>query len=65
MIYAFIKGGVVVNTVVLTDTSYLSIPAIAAQFDSAVRVDNIVPQPGMGWSYDGTNWTPPPPPDGD
>jgi hypothetical protein len=24
-------------------------------------IDGMTPEPGVGWSYDGTTWTPPPP----
>ncbi len=31
-------------------------------FPDYIRVDNLTPQPGPGWSYSDGNFTPPPPP---
>jgi len=59
MIYAQIKNGIVVNTIVVDDGSVL--PLVSTGFDALVRTDNLDPQPGMRWLYDGTNFTPPPP----
>ena len=59
MVYAQILGGMIVNTIVLGDISLL--PALSVGFDSCIRIDNITPQVGVGWSYDGTNFTAPTP----
>jgi len=58
MIYAQISGGVIVNTLVLDDLTYL--PLFEAGFDYCLQVDNLTPQPGIGWTYDGTNFYSPP-----
>lgn len=35
--------------------------AFAALFPAGtlIEVDAVVPQPGIGWTFDGTTWTPP------
>ncbi len=57
MTYAQVKNGVCVNIIDLEDNSLLSIFSVG--FDYCIRVDNISPQPGIGWGYDGTTWTAP------
>lgn len=52
MILALIENGIVRN-VVLGDL---------AQFPGAIDVTGVVPQPGIGWGYDGNTFTAPPPP---
>lgn len=37
-------------------------PENASIFPDYIRVDNLSPQPGMGWSYNDGVFTPPPPP---
>ncbi|MGH8073654.1 MAG: hypothetical protein ACREO4_06225 [Lysobacter sp.] len=46
-IFAVIDAGVVVNTVV------------ADEWEGGVRIDHLDPRPGIGWSYDGTTFSPP------
>jgi hypothetical protein len=53
-IYAVIQNGVVINTQVLMSTDVQD-----PQFTWIV-ITNLVPQPGIGWSYDGQNFTSPP-----
>lgn len=60
MIYAQILSGSVQNLIVLTDTSL--IPSFSAGFDYFIEIDTLTPMPGIGWSYDGTNFTAPTPP---
>jgi len=60
MIYAQILSGSVQNLIVLTDTSL--IPSFSAGFDYFIEIDTLIPMPGIGWSYDGTNFTGPTPP---
>jgi len=55
--YAQISDGVVENTIILDDVSL--IPQFAAGFDYFVRIDELDPVPGIGWSYDGNNFSPP------
>jgi len=57
MIYAQIKNNKVQNTIVLEDASLES--TFAQGFDVLVRIDNLTPQPGIGWSYDGMNFSAP------
>lgn len=57
MVYAQILAGIVMNTIVLDDESL--IPLFSAGFDYFIEIDGLEPLPGVGWSYDGTNFTPP------
>lgn len=59
MIYAQITDNVIQNTIVLDDSGLLSL--FTQGFDMCMRIDNLDPQPGIGWSYDGRNFNPPPP----
>lgn len=56
MIYAQIKSGVVVNTISLTDVGLISL--FSTGFDSFIRIDTLSPVPGIGWTYDGMNFSP-------
>lgn len=52
-IYALIQSGIVVNTIIADpsdpeDPSYLW-----------VDITSVTPQPGIGWSYNGSTFTPP------
>lgn len=55
--YAQITAGVVVNIIVLNDPTLVSV--FSAGFDAFVQVDQLVPYPAIGWTYDGTNFAPP------
>lgn len=60
MIYALIRAGQVVNTIV-ADPTFL--PTIAAGYagagDAIVRIDNLGDvRPGVFWTYDGSTFTP-------
>jgi hypothetical protein len=58
MIYAQIKNGIVVNNIVLNDTSLLSL--FGQGFDcNPIEIDNLNPVPQIGWTYNGTNFLPP------
>ena len=62
MVYAQIKNNTVVNTIVLDDASLL--PLFQADqngnpYDSVIQIDNITPQPAIGWWFDNVNWNPP------
>jgi hypothetical protein len=57
MIYAQISGGIIQNTIVLEDSNLESL--FSQGFDSLIQIDNITPQPGIGWSYNGTTFSPP------
>lgn len=54
MVYAQIKNGLIQNTIVLNDASLESM--FAEGYDALIRVDNLSPEPGIGWAYDGTNF---------
>lgn len=55
-IWAFINNGMVANTVTWDGvTPY-------AESNSLVEITNMNPIPGIGWLYDGANWTNPFPP---
>lgn len=58
MVYAQIKDGIIKNTIVLDDMSLLNV--FLDGFDYLLRVDDLDPQPSIGWSYDGSNYAPPP-----
>jgi len=52
-VYAVVEHGVVSNVIVAT-------AAFAATAHRTVRIDQVVPRPGVGWSYANRRWTPPP-----
>jgi hypothetical protein len=56
-VFAFVIGGKVANTIV-ADQNFIN-TAIGLVYDSAIDITSVTPQPGVGWSYDGTNWTAP------
>lgn len=56
MIYALVKNGVVINTIV-ADDNFIS--TISSNYDACVRVDNIDNPPSIDWLYDGQNFTDP------
>lgn len=60
MIYAQILSGTVKNVIRLTDASLES--AFTVGFDYLVRIDELSPTPGVGWSYNGSTFSPPAPP---
>lgn len=55
MVYAQIKNGVVENTIVLDDLSIYGL--FLTGYDHLIRIDEMVPQPGIGWLYDGNGFT--------
>lgn len=57
MVYAQIKNSKVENLIIIEDSSLLSL--FLNGFDYIIRVDNLNPQPGPGWSYDGVNFSAP------
>lgn len=59
MVYAQITNGIVQNTVILEDASLESL--FSDGFDYFIQIDNLNPQPGIGWGYDGTNFSMPAP----
>jgi hypothetical protein len=52
-VYAVIQDGVVTNTIVADQTF------IDQHYPGTPRIDNVAPQPGIGWGFDGTTWTAP------
>jgi hypothetical protein len=63
MTYAQIKGGWILNVIILNDPSLLSLffidPMGGPNFDYVLRIDEISPEPQIGWAYDGENFTNP------
>lgn len=57
MVYAQIKDSIVRNVIVLDDVTLA--PLFDDSFDAIVRIDNLFPSPGIGWSYDGNTFSPP------
>jgi hypothetical protein len=57
MIFAQILNGIIMNTIILNDLSL--IPLFTEGFDSCIRIDQLSIQPSIGWTYDGTNFSPP------
>jgi hypothetical protein len=55
MIYAQIKNNLITNTIQIDDITLL--PLFTVTCDACIQIDNITPQPGIGWSYDGSNFT--------
>lgn len=56
MVFACVKNGIVENTIV-ADQNFAD--SIAAQYDFVIRVDNLNPQPGIGWTYIDGEFSPP------
>lgn len=55
MVYGLIKDGVIKNVIVATQQFINNVPG----YDYKVRIDNLVPKPGIGWAYDGNTFTAP------
>jgi len=52
MIYALVKDGTVVNTVVIMLPEITPMLAMLdAEYDAVVRIDTLDPMPGVWWSY--------------
>lgn len=52
--FALINRGVVTNTVVAAD------PSLFKHDELVIEIVGDVDQPGIGWLYDGTSFSPPP-----
>lgn len=59
MLFAQINNNIVQNVIVLNDSSISSM--FSAGYQYFVQVDQLVPQPEIGWTYDGTNFFAPMP----
>jgi hypothetical protein len=62
MIYAQITNKIIINTIVLDDASLVSLfetDQNGNPYDSVIQIDNIVPQPGIGWTFDNISWNAP------
>jgi hypothetical protein len=55
MIFAQITDNLIVNTIQIDDIAV--VPMFTEGYDACVQIDNIAPQPAIGWSYDGTDFT--------
>lgn len=64
MIIAQIKNNIVLDTIVVDDLSLLPLFVddliTDLPYDNLVRIDTLDPRPGVGWSYNGTTFSPPP-----
>lgn len=58
-LFAQILKGLIVNILVINDPA--QIPLFSQGFDALVPLLGLVPQPDIGWSYDGKNFSPPVP----
>lgn len=58
MIFAQIKDGLIVNTIVLDSSNDLSL--FTSGFDYVLQIDQQYPRPGISWSFDGIQFIPPP-----
>lgn len=61
MQFAQIKNNLIENVIALNDLSLL--PLFSIGYDLVIRIDELNPVPGIGWSYDGMDFTAPPPPE--
>lgn len=63
MIYAQIKDNKIINSIVIDDETPMEL--FSKGYDYFIRIDNLNPTPGIGWSYIADNeFSPPPtPPD--
>lgn len=59
MVYAQVLNGLIQNIIVLKDSSLL--PIFSQGFDYCIQVDNLNPEPMIGWLYDGVNFSQPTP----
>lgn len=59
MKYAQIKNGMVQNVIVIDDSSLVSL--FGKNFDDIIKVDEVYPNPGPGWSYDRNTYSFSPP----
>ena len=53
-VYALVKGGKVVNTIVANQEF---VDAIVGDWDAVVEITSASPMPGRDWDHDGTNFT--------
>jgi len=52
-VYAVVEHGTVTNVIVAS-------AEFAATIRGTVRIDQVVPRPGVGWSYANKKWSAPP-----
>lgn len=64
MIYGQVKNGIIENTIVLDDSNLINLFSnnlfTGEPYDYVIQLCNHIPQPGIGWSYDGSNFIAPP-----
>lgn len=64
MVYAQVTAGVIVNTIIINDVSLLPLFQVnrvtGIPYDMVVQVDQLYPQPGIGWTFDNIRFQPPP-----
>ena len=62
MVFAQISNNTIINTIVLNDNSLLPLfqtDQNGNPYDSLLQIDNVYPQPGIGWWFDNIMWNPP------
>lgn len=57
MVYAQINNGIIVNAIVVDENTPLEL--FSQGYDNFIRVDELSPVPGKGWSYDGSSFSAP------
>lgn len=57
MIYAQIRNELIVNTIILNDADDLHL--FTDSFDYVLQIDQIYPRPGIGWTFDGIQFSAP------
>jgi hypothetical protein len=55
MIYAQILNGIVRNTIILENA--IQIHLFRKNHDHCIRIDHLIPQPSIGWFYDGATFS--------
>lgn len=63
MIFAQITNNIIVNTIMLDDISLLPLfqnDPNGNPYDLILQIDNITPQPGVGWTFNSINYNAPP-----
>lgn len=57
IVYAQVKDGIVVNTIVLNDSRLIDL--FSADCDEVVNITALDQRPSIGWAYDGAEFLPP------
>ena len=64
MIFAQMKDNIIINTIIINDLNIIDLfgsnPVTGEQYDDVLQINGTYPQPGIGWSFDGIQFYPPP-----